>query len=239
VKSKSDVPRKPDVESVYLWYILSKLKMADNKTFMDKGLEEIILEKGIEKPNSRKRKYRSSPNGQKFVKKNPNFQKRNLEAVTEDLRNRIGGKYSVLITGLARSVVRSDLEELFCPFAKGGTIGVKMHFNSHGYFNGSAEVDLPSRENAIQAAETYNKVDLDDSTMTVIVTEQEAKSQDENNGPGCSKNFDQRIKRFKETAIQRNKISSKEFPKVEDLDAEIEEYMGNNRRKFNNIRKNK
>ena len=38
--------------------------------------------------------------------------------------------------------------------------------------------------------------------MTVIVTEQEAKNQDEDNGPGCSKNFDQRIKRFKETGGQ-------------------------------------
>ena len=72
--------------------------MTDSKTFMDKGLEEIIREKGIEKPNFRKRKYRSSPN-QKFENKNPNFQKRHQEVVTEDLRNRIGGKYSVLITG--------------------------------------------------------------------------------------------------------------------------------------------
>ena len=38
--------------------------------------------------------------------------------------------------------------------------------------------------------------------MTVIVTEQEAKNQDEDNGPGCSKNFDQKIKRFKETGGQ-------------------------------------
>ena len=38
--------------------------------------------------------------------------------------------------------------------------------------------------------------------MTVIVTEQEAKNQDEDNVPGCSKNFDQRIKRFKETGGQ-------------------------------------
>ena len=51
---------------------------------------------------------------------------------------------------------------------------------------------------AIQAAETYNKVDLDDSTMTVIVTEQETKNQDEDNEPGCSR----LIKRFnKQTFI--------------------------------------
>ena len=78
--------------------------MTDNKTFMDKGLEEMIREKGIEKPNSRKRKCRSSPN-QKFEKKNPNFQKRHQEVVTEDLRNRIGGKYSVLITGKYISII--------------------------------------------------------------------------------------------------------------------------------------
>ena len=78
--------------------------MTDNKTFMDKGLEEIIREKGIEKPNYRKRKYKSSPN-QKFEKKNPNFQKRHQEFVTEDLRNRIGGKYSVLITGIYLSTI--------------------------------------------------------------------------------------------------------------------------------------
>ena len=37
------------------------------------------------------------------------------------------------------------------------------------------------------------------------------------------------------SARQRNGNSSKETPKVEDLDAEIEEYMGNNRRKFCSI----
>ena len=77
-----------------------------------------------------------------------NFSKLTLSSLTEnwpELLNVITTKN--YFPGLARSVVRSDLEELFSPFAKGGTIGVKMHFNSHGYFNGSAEVDLPSREN--------------------------------------------------------------------------------------------
>merc|ERR1711874_204193 len=123
-------------------------KMAEVKSdkkgihLIDKSLEEIIRVKGIENPYSRKRKKQSPPN-RKSPKKNPYSQKR---LKTEDLRNRIGTKCSVMISGLAKGVTRGDLEELFRPFAKGGNLSVKLHFNSNGFFNGSAEVDLPTRE---------------------------------------------------------------------------------------------
>jgi len=211
---------------------------------IDKSLEEIIRVKGIENPYSRKRKKQSPPN-RKSPRKNSYSQKR---LKTEDLRNRIGTKCSVMISGLAKGVTRGDLEELFRPFAKGGNLSVKLHFNSNGFFNGSAEVDLPTREQALRAAETYNNVDLDDSTMTVIVTNNLSKNQ--NDEPGCSKNFDQSIKKqtFKESGsksesqakqvpyfYQRNKNGPKETPKIEDLDAEMEEYMGKNPRQFRSI----
>ena len=74
-----------------------------------------------------------------------------------------------IFSGLANSVNWTDLEELFNPFGQGMKLDVKMHYSTSGLFMGSAEVILPNRKLALRAAEAYNNVHLDNSTMTVVV----------------------------------------------------------------------
>jgi len=216
----------------------------------DKSLEEIIREKGIQNPTIKKKKTQTqTPKFLKTISKKSYWQKiANEDGKTFEAPE----KCSVKITGLANSVNWNDLQELFNPFGQGMKPDVKMHYSTSGIFMGSAEVILPNRKLALRAAEAYNNVQMDNSTMTVVVEgndpenemvsyipEPAKKSKEptveeldaemdkyhQNKGGQISSRSERKLPYF----YQNNEVGEKEMPRVEDLDAEMEEYMGKTR----------
>lgn len=205
--------------------------MASN---FDKSLSEIIRAKGIQKPDFKKRKNKphfipSASSVGRRISWNKTYQKRISEDQSKSTRVRKKiewkktsengqretsgdeSKSFIVLTGLANSITRQDLEELFGPFVGRKTnLDIKMHYNCAGAVIGSAEVGMPTEKAAQQAAETYNGIDLDGSTMSVLVAGQPAIWTGTGNSPhkpGPSRNF-----------APKRKMTAK------DLDAELDEY---------------
>ena len=124
-------------------------------------------------------------------------------------------KFSVALSGLAPSVTKEDLEELFSPIVSGKRpFWVKMHYNESRRPMGSAEITFPSFQAAKKAVATYDKVPLDNYPMKLRLNDEELMPKKE------------KIPVFYRISKQRRQ-QDQPSTSVEQLDQEMEEYMSN------------
>merc|ERR1719420_1424990 len=71
-----------------------------------------------------------------------------------------------MVSNLKLSVSEVDLQDLFEPF---NPIEINLNFDQDGEFQGSAQVILPNLPKAKNAIRTYDKVELDNKPMNLVI----------------------------------------------------------------------
>jgi len=220
----------------------------------DKSLDEIVRAKGIKNPTSMKSKHRN-PYFQKNITKK-GFWKKVIQGDRNfDVEQKCLIKLSGLAATVSWADLQ-ELFSPFSP--TGSRIDVKMHYDSSGKYLGSAEIAMPNRKMAIRACQEYNNVDLDDFTMSAVVVGHEdgnrlvvddvAPKNKNKTAQELNEELDQYFRQKSNSQgpvvddeipritrnnpvpkfYRRNEHVAREMASIDELDAEIEEYMEKN-----------